>query len=326
MSNKNWKKYASKYIMIIVLVVMMIVIGFLNNKFWTPNNLINILRQTSIYGILALGMTFIIISKGIDLSVGSILAMSGLVIASLNQVATAKAPIFPNLVGLPPVVGILAGLLTGTFFGFLNGFFVAKTKIPAFIATLGSMTAVRGLALMFTNGKPIDSLTPAVLFFGGDIGGVFPMPVVVYIITIVVSWILLNHTRFGSNAYAIGGNIDAARVSGVNIDREIIKIFSFGGLTCGIAALVFAGRVTSVHPGAGLGYELIAIAGTTIGGTSQTGGVGTIWGAVAGSLVLVVLQNGMTLLRINPYLQQVVQGAIIIIAVIIDMRKNTGRK
>lgn len=325
MNKNNLKKYASKYIMILVLVAMMIIIGILNPKFWNPDNLVNILRQTSIYGILSLGMTFIIISKGIDLSVGSIMALSGLVIASLNQTAAAKSPIFPSLVGLNPLIGILAGLLVGTFFGFLNGFFVAKTKIPAFIATLGSMTAVRGLALMFTGGKPIDSLHPVILGFGSDLGFI-PVPILVYIIAIVLSWILLNQTRFGSNAYAIGGNIEAARVSGVNIDREIMKIFSLGGFMCGVAALVFAGRVTSVHPGAGTGYELIAIAGTTIGGTSQTGGVGTIWGAVAGSLVLVVLQNGMTLLRINPYLQQVVQGAIIIIAVIIDMRKNRGKR
>ena len=194
-------------------------------------------------------------------------------------------------------------------------------------------TIARGLTLIYTQGKPISNLTESAKAFGASkiaIGETFelpiPAPVLVYILMIAISWVLLNYTRFGKYIYAIGGNIKAAEISGVNVAKTQIKVFAFGGFMFAVAAIVFAGRTGSVHPGAAVGYELTAIAATTIGGTSQTGGIGTIWGAVVGALVIAVLRNGLTILGVDAYWQQIAEGLIIIGAVIIDMRKNSGKK
>lgn len=207
----------------------------------------------------------------------------------------------------------------------MGGLLIAKTHIPAFIATLGMTTILRGACLIYSKAKPLTYFQPALLQLGGTWRGI-SVPVIIYAICIVGTSILLNYTRFGTDAYAIGGNISAAEVSGVNIDAAIIKVFAFCGLMCAVAAIVFAGRVQSVHPGAAQGYELTAIAATTIGGTSHSGGIGTVWGAVIGTLVLGVLRNGMMLLEIDAYWQQIAEGTIIVVAVIIDMRKNMVRR
>jgi inositol transport system permease protein len=314
-----------KYGIVIVLILMIIVLSIIQPAFLSANNILNVLTQSSIFGIMALGMTFVIISKSIDLSVGSVLAFSGVVAASFGQVATATEKYFPNMPVMPVLVPILVGLLVGAACGFVNGFLVAKTKIHAFIATLGMMTIARGFALIYTNGRPVSNLVPSLTALGGKVFNVIPVPVIIYFIMIIISHILLNKTRFGKNTYAIGGNITAAEVSGINVSKNIILIFTYCGLLAGLAAIVFAGRVGSVHPGAADGYELTAIAATTIGGTSQTGGIGTIGGAFVGALVLAVLRNGFTLLGVNAYWQKVAEGLIIVVAVIIDMRKNAKR-
>lgn len=314
-----------KYGIVFVLIIMVIGISIMSPRFLTPNNIFNVLTQSAIFGIMALGMTLIITSKGIDLSVGSVLALTGVVAASLGQSATATSKYFPNMGEMPLIVPIVAALMLGALIGAINGGLISYTGIPPFIATLGMMTIARGFALIYTGGSPISSLTPAFMRLGGRVGMV-PVPVIIYLIAVIITWILLNNTRFGKNIYAIGGNVKAAEVSGVNVKKNIIMIYAYGSMLAAVAAIVFAGRVGSVHPGAATGYELTAIAATTIGGTSHAGGIGTIWGAVVGALVLGVLRNGLTLLGVHAYWQQIVEGMIIIVAVIIDMRKNAKKK
>jgi len=314
-----------KYGIVLVLILMIIFLSIIQPAFLSPTNIFNVLTQSSIFGIMSLGMTFVIISKGIDLSVGSVLALAGVVSASFGQVAGATEKYFPNLPVMPLIVPVFAALFIGAVCGFVNGWLLARTKIPAFIATLGMLTVARGFALIYTNGRPVSNLIPSLTALGGKIFNVIPVPVIIYFIMIVISHILLNKTRFGKNTYAIGGNITAAEVSGVNVPRYLILIYTYCGLLAGLAALVFAGRVASVHPGAADGYELTAIAATTIGGTSHSGGIGTIIGAFVGAMVLSVLRNGFTLLGVNAYWQKVAEGLIIVVAVIIDMRKNAKR-
>lgn len=319
------KVVLSKYGIVFVLLLMVIFISIVEPKFITPTNIFNVLVQCSIYGIMALGMTLVIVSKGIDLSVGSVLALCGVVAASLGQTAGAMGKFYPNLGELPIIVPVLACIAIGAILGGINGSLLAYTGIPAFIATLGMMTIARGFALMYTSGKPVSTLLPDFAKIGGKLGPI-PVPVIIYLIVIIITWVLLNNTKFGKSVYAIGANIKAAEVSGVNVKRNLIGIYAYCGMLAGVAAIVFAGRVGSVHPGAATGYELTAIAATTIGGTSHAGGIGTVWGAVVGALVLGVLRNSLTLLSVNPYWQQIVEGLIIIVAVIIDMRKNARKK
>lgn len=313
------------YGIVLVLILMVIAISIIEPAFLSRTNIFNVLTQSAIFGIMALGLTFVIISKGIDLSVGSILAFSGVVLASLGQASTATAKYFPNLGEIPMMISIAAALIVGAGCGVVSGTLIAKTRIPAFIATLGMMTVARGAALIYTDGKPVSTLIPGITALGGKLFGILPIPVIIYFITILISGVLLNKTRFGKNVYAVGGNITAAEVSGVNVGKTLIGVYALSGLFAGLAAVVFAGRVGSVHPGAAVGYELTAIAATTIGGTSHSGGIGTIWGAFVGALVLAVLRNGLTLLGVDAYWQQVTEGVIIVVAVIIDMRKNAKK-
>lgn len=314
-----------KYGILIVLILMIIVLSIMSPNFLSPRNIFNVLTQSSIFGILALGMTIVIISRGIDLSVGSALALAGVVAASMGQAGTATWLVHPSIHDMPIIVPILAALIVGGLVGAIDGGLIAFTGIHPFIATLGMMTIARGATLLYTGGKPVSTLTPQIMAIGSKIG-IVPVPVIIYAVMIVITWVILGYTPLGKNAYAIGGNVKAAEISGVNVKKNLVMIYTYMGLCCSVAALVFAGRVGSVHPGAATGYELTAIAATTIGGTSQTGGIGTVWGAVVGALVLGVLNNGMTLLGIDAYWQQIVQGCIIIGAVIIDMRKNAKKK
>jgi inositol transport system permease protein len=323
--NLDFVQIGKKYGIVIVLILMIIGLSIAEPAFLSSTNIFNVLTQSSIFGIMALGMTFVIISKGIDLSVGSVLALAGVIAASLAQTAAATGKYFPNLPEMPLIVPVAAALLVGALCGGISGWLIAKTRIPAFIATLGMVTVARGLALIYSGGKPVSTLIPSLGALGGKLFNVLPVPVVIYFIMILISSVLLNKTKFGKNVYAIGGNITAAEVSGVNVPKNLILIYTYCGLLAGLAAIVFAGRVGSVHPGAASGYELTAIAATTIGGTSHSGGIGTIWGAFVGALVLSVMRNGLTLLGVDAYWQQVVEGLIIVVAVIIDMRKNAKR-
>jgi inositol transport system permease protein len=319
------KAVLSRFRMVAILLVMGMVITILRPAFLSIGNVFNVLQQASIFGIMALGMTLVIISKGIDISVGSVLAFAGIVAATLGQAMGNPNKFYPNLAEMPLIVPIIAALVIGGICGAVNGFFVAKTAIPAFIATLGMQTIARGFAMIYSRARPVSDLTVPWMSLGRPVFGFLPAPVIIYAIMIIITWILLNKTSFGKNVYAIGGNITAAEVSGINVSKNLIAIYTYCGLLAGLAGVVFAARVGSVHPGAANGYELTAIAATTIGGTSHYGGIGTIGGAVIGALILAVMRNGFTLLGVNAYWQQIAEGAIIIGAVVVDMRKNAKR-
>ena len=321
----SFRAMLKKYGILFVLLLMVIVISIFKPEFLTSRNIFNILNQTAIFGIMAIGLTFVIISRGIDLSVGSILAFAAVVAASVSQLPDSVGKMFPNLPMLPFPVAFFSALILGGLCGAVSGFLIAKFQIHAFIATLGMMTVARGFALIFSSGKPISNINPFFNVIGGRLWGVIPVPVVIYAAVIAVSAVILNYTRFGKSVFAIGSNSTAAEISGINVKRNYVIIYMISGLLAGLAAIVFLGRTGSAHPGAATGYELTAIAATTIGGTSQTGGIGTIWGAVAGALILGVIKNGMTLLGVHAYWQQVVEGIIIVAAVIFDMRKNARR-
>lgn len=321
----SFRAMLKKYGILFVLLLMVIVISIFKPEFLTSRNIFNILNQTAIFGIMAIGLTFVIISRGIDLSVGSILAFAAVVAASVSQLPDSVGKMFPNLPMLPFPVAFFSALILGGLCGAVSGFLIAKFQIHAFIATLGMMTVARGFALIFSSGKPISNINPFFNVIGGRLWAVIPVPVVIYAAVIAVSAVILNYTRFGKSVFAIGSNSTAAEISGINVKRNYVIIYMISGLLAGLAAIVFLGRTGSAHPGAATGYELTAIAATTIGGTSQTGGIGTIWGAVAGALILGVIKNGMTLLGVHAYWQQVVEGIIIVAAVIFDMRKNARR-
>jgi inositol transport system permease protein len=271
--------------------------------------------------ILAVGLTVVIISTGIDLSVGSILALSAVVATSFAQAAGATNQMYPGL-SLPVLVPFAVGLLVGAACGLVNGILIAGFRIPPFIATLGMMTAARGLALIYSDGRPISKLTPDFNFLGQGLPFGIPMPIILLAAIAVGAHVMLNSTRFGRHVYAIGGNEQAARVSGIHLGRVKIGIYVFSGALAGIAGMVVAGRIGSGNPQLGTGAELDAIASAVIGGTSFAGGIGTIWGTIVGALLIGSLNTGLDLLNVSPFTQQVVKGAIIVLAIIIDERKN----
>ena len=312
------KKYAIIGILLLFIVALAILTG---GNFLQPQNLLNVIRQVAAIGIIAVGMTFVIIAKGIDLSVGSILAMSAVVSASLVQLPGASNTLFPGL-QLPWFVGVIAGLGVGALLGLVNGSLVAFFKIAPFIATLGMMTMARGLALIYTGGRPLSKLNPAFNFIGqGDIIGI-PVPIILLAVVAVVAHLMLTRTRFGRHVFAYGGNEQAARVSGINISRIMIGIFTMTGVLAGLAGIILAARIGSGNPQLGTGIELDAITATVIGGTSFNGGIGTIWGTIVGALIIGIINNGLDLLNVSPFMQQVVKGSIIVLAIIIDERKN----
>ena len=323
--NINFKKIMGRYGIYFILLFMIVAISLVKPVFLSQKNLLNVVRQVSVIGLIYLGVTLAIISKGIDLSSGSVLAFAGVIAASMAQNAGWAQKMYPNMGALPVIVPIAVALLVGSLCGLVNGTLIATTGIPPFIATLGMMVAARGAALLYTDGRPVSSLTPSYQFIGqGYIFGI-PFPVIIYIFMIGVTWVILNYTRFGKNIYAIGGNVNAAEVSGVNVKKNLIMIYLYAGLLAGLAGLVLTARVNTGQPGMGVSYELDAIAATTIGGTSHSGGIGTIGGAFAGALILGVLNNGLDLLGVSAYWQQIIKGIIIVGAVVIDMRKNAKK-
>ena len=321
-STFDWGGFIKKYAIVGILLLFVILLSVLTGgTFLQPQNLINVIRQVSAIAIIATGMTFVIIINGIDLSVGSIVAVSAVVSASLAQMPDASVIMYPGL-QLPVFVAILAGLAVGALLGLVNGALVAGFNIAPFIATLGMMTAARGLALIYSGGRPISKLNPAFNWIGqGDLLWI-PVPIWILAIVAVAAHVVLNFTRFGRHTYALGGNEQAARVSGISLNKLKIGIFALSGLLAGLAGMMLAARIGSGNPQLGTGIELDAIASTVIGGTSFNGGIGTIWGAVVGALIIGVINNGMDLINISPFMQQVVKGVIIVLAIIIDERKN----
>ncbi len=326
----NTKAFISKYAMYVILIVLIAIFGFAQPAFFTGKNFVNILTSESSRGLLALGVAFCIITRGIDLSLGSVMAVSSVFSASLVQKLTYSTLILPGLVNLPEIpawVAFLFGILVGTSFGVINGLLVAYTKIHPFIATLGSMTIARGLALLYTNAYPVPMLREDFTHIGqGTMFGFLPNIVCVFLLMAVVANVLLNHTRFGKNMFAVGGNVDAARASGINVEKTLVFAYTWSAFCASLAGVMVTARSASGIASLGDGYELDGIAAATVGGVSQTGGVGSIVGCIGGILVLGVINNGLLITGVSPYLQKIIKGAIIVIAVVFDMRKVARKK
>jgi ribose/xylose/arabinose/galactoside ABC-type transport system permease subunit len=303
-----------KYGIFIVLLAIILIISIFSPIFFTTRNLLNILRQISVIGMIAVGMTFVIITAGIDLSVGSIVAMAGVIATSFAHPG--------DSVTLAFLLGALVGLAAGSF----NGFIIAKGKVAPFIVTLGMMTMLRGLALVYTNGRPVIDLSDGYGKIGGGYMIGIPNPVIILIIILALGVFTLRFTKYGRHVYAVGGNELAAKVSGINTRAVIFGVYAIVGALSGIAGVVITSRVMTGSPVVGAGYELDAIAAVVIGGTSLAGGVGSILGSFVGALILGVINNGLDLMNVSAYNQQIVKGAIIIFAVLLDRQLHKESK
>jgi inositol transport system permease protein len=279
-----------------------------------------IILQMSAIGIIAVGATMVIITSGIDLSSGSVVAAAAVVSASLAQVSDFPRAVFPHLTDLAPIWPILAGICVGLIIGFINGLLIAVTAIPPFIATLGTMVAARGFAKWFTGAMPVSMLTDEFAWIGSGV-----IPVVIFIVLAAIFQVVLRYTRFGKFTYAIGANRQAAMVSGINVNRHLVAVYAIAGLLSGVAGTVTAARAVSGQAGMGVMYELDAIAAVVIGGTSLSGGTGRVTGTVIGVLILGVLTSGFTFIRLDAYYQEMVKGAIIVAAVVADQYRRRKR-
>lgn len=292
--------------LVVVCVAMMIA----SPGFLSAANLENVLRQVSINAIIAVGMTCVILTGGIDLSAGSVMALSGTLAAGLM------------VAGVNAVAALAIGIAVGLGFGFLNGVFVALAGMPPIIVTLATMGIARGLALIYTGGYPIDGLPDWVAFFGsGKVLGI-QAPVLIMLIVYASAWLLLEGMPFGRYVYAIGGNEQATRLTGVRVARVKLIVYTLAGLTSALAAIVLTGRLMSGQPNAGVGFELDAIAAVVMGGTSISGGRGAILGTLVGALLLGVLNNGLNMIGVNPYVQNVIKGGIILLAIYISRERS----
>ena len=309
-----------QYGIFIALIVLCIVLSVVSDNFLTSRNIINVLRQTSINGILAIGMTFVILTRGIDLSVGSVVALAGVVSASFGTTsATAGIAGGPYIAAVPMIVGVLTGIAMGS----LSGVAVARFTVPAFVATLGMLSAARGLTLIYSGGRPIPALTDGYRWIGtGDIAGI-PVPIILFALVFAAAHFVLTRTRFGRHVYAVGGNPHAAKVSGLPVRRIRFAVYAISGALAGIAGMVLAARTGSALPQAGVAYELDAIAAVVIGGTSLAGGIGRVSGTVIGALLIGVMNNGLDLLGVESYYQQVIKGGLIVAAVLLDRSRKT---
>ena len=321
----NFKTAFGKYGIVVMFILLYIVLAILIPGFVSASNIEGILVQGSIYGIMALGVTFIIISGGTDLSAGSNVAMSATILGIAGQTADAQNRIWAAFPSMGVWGALAVGIIVGGLLGALNGWMIAKLNIFPFIATLGTYTIYRGLSLVITGGSAVSGLSEGFKTVGGHLG-VIPTPVLVFVICIIVALILLNYTRFGCNVYALGGNRSAARVSGVNIQKTLILIYMLAGIFYGIAAWVYAGRVLSINAGVAKRYEMTAISCSIIGGTNPAGGKGAIWGVVVGTLIISTIRYGLTLLAVDAYWQQIAEGLIIVVAVIIAMLQSGDKK
>ncbi|WP_175811189.1 ABC transporter permease [Burkholderia contaminans] len=292
--------------LIVVCIAMMIA----SPSFLSAANLENVLRQVSINAIIAVGMTCVILTGGIDLSVGSVMALSGTLAAGLM------------VAGVNAVAALAIGIAVGLGFGFLNGVFVAFAGMPPIIVTLATMGIARGVALIYTGGYPIDGLPDWVAFFGsGKVFGI-QAPVLIMLVVYAIAWLLLDRMPFGRYVYAIGGNEQATRLTGVRVARVKLIVYTLAGLTSALAAIVLTGRLMSGQPNAGVGFELDAIAAVVMGGTSISGGRGAILGTLVGALLLGVLNNGLNMIGVNPYVQNVIKGGIILLAIYISRERS----
>lgn len=310
------RRWLARYGLVLALVVIGVALSLARPNFLTAANLINVVRQISINGILAVGVTFVLLTGGVDLSLGSLVALTGVVAACFAHPGDQPALMAAALAVGASSLGVLAGGLCGA----ANGLIISRGRVAPFIVTLGMMTAARGLALVISGGKPVSNLSPEFTWLGrADLLGV-PAQVFLLAGVAAASWLFLENTRWGRYLYAVGGNETAARAAGINV--AAIKTFAYVtcGALAGLAGVVLASRITTGQPNAGLGYELDAIAAVVIGGTSLSGGVGGVGGTLLGALLIGVLNNGLDLLNVSSYYQQIVKGLIIVGAVWLDQR------
>lgn len=313
--NQNRRRIANllaDYGIVIAFFALCIGLSVANENFMSWGNWVNILRQTSINGILAIGMTYVILTKGIDLSVGSVLALGGLVTGSL---VTGAAP-------HGAFISMMAGLGVGIVLGAVNGSLVARLSVAPFVVTLGMLSVARGLTFIYNDGMPIANLSKNFRFIGQGMVGEVPVPVIILVITFFIFWFILKYTTFGRYVYAVGGNERSAKTSGISTRWVIFSVYVISGLLSALAGLILAARTTSALPQAGVAYELDAIAAVVIGGTSLSGGVGTLTGTLVGALIIGVINNGLDLLGVSSYYQQVIKGTIIVAAVLLDVSRK----
>ncbi|WP_183030235.1 MULTISPECIES: ribose ABC transporter permease [Clostridia] len=294
------------------LLLIAIVLGMMSDSFFTLNNILNLLRQVSVNALIAFGMTFVILTAGIDLSVGSTLALGSALTAGLLAG------------GMDPFLAICIGLLIGLMLGALNGLIIAKGKVAPFIATLATMTIFRGATLVYTDGKPITGLSDSFAFEMIGKGYVFgiPFPAIIMLIVFFSLFFVLRSTVFGRKVYAIGGNEEAAKLSGIKAERVKIGVYSLTGMLAVLAGIIITSRLDSAQPTAGTMYELDAIAAVVIGGTSLSGGKGRIFGTLIGALIIGVIDNGLNLLNVSSFYQQIVKGLVILLAVLLDRKSK----
>lgn len=314
LQNKTFKNILIEQKSLITLLALIIFVSCLSDNFFTLNNFFNILQQTSINAIIAVGMTLVILTSGIDLSVGSTFALAGAITASIIGY------------DMSPFIAIATSLLLGALLGAFSGLIIAKGKLQAFIATLVMMLILRGVTLVYTKGSPIstgmnDNSDFFEWFAFGRVFGI-PVPIVIMMFVFVFAWYLLKYTRLGRYIYALGGNEAATRLSGINVDRVKIIVYAISGVLCALASTIEVARLSSAQPTAGTGYEMDAIAAVVLGGTSMSGGRGKIIGTLIGALILGFLNNGLNMLGVDAYYQMIVKGVVILLAVLVDNKTS----
>jgi inositol transport system permease protein len=324
----NFARLLMSFGPLLFLVALIVVFTVLKPSFMDPINLFNITRQISITGLIALGMTFVILTAGIDLSVGSVLAVSGMVAAAVAKGSLGNTLSLgeDDAVGYGWFAAMIAAIAVGTFCGWLQGVAITRLKVPPFVVTLGGLSIFRGLTLWFSNGGPISGFDSDFRWWGNGMVGPVPVPVIIFLGAAVICQLVLRYTRYGRHVYAVGGNPEAARLSGLAVDRIILSVYVIVGCFSGLAAFVLSARLNSAEAVAGIGYELTVIASVVIGGTSLFGGAGSVAGTVIGATLIGVLVNGLVLNNVSSYIQSVVIGLIIISAVAFDRYVKTRRR
>lgn len=312
MKKNQLKELLGKLGPVLALLVLMVIVTILNPNFIAPINLLNLLRQVSVNALIAFGMTFVILTGGIDLSVGSTLALSGALVAGM--IAS----------GLDPILAMIIGVVIGGVLGAVNGLLITKGKMAPFIATLATMTIYRGATLVYTDGNPITGIGDSFIFKFIGRGYLFniPVPVILMLIAFVLLYVLLHKMTFGRKTYAIGGNEKASYIAGIKIDKVKTLIYALSGMMASVAGIIITSRLNSAQPTAGQAYEMDAIAAVVLGGTSLSGGKGRIFGTLIGALIIGTLNNGLNLLGVSSFYQQIVKGIVIIIAVLLDRKKK----
>ncbi|WP_439258994.1 ABC transporter permease [Lonepinella sp. BR2930] len=334
MKNNVLKQNMNKYGIILAFLVLCIVISiageicvyygyWADNYFLSKDNALIVLRQVSINGILAIGMTFVIITAGVDLSVGAVLALAGIVAA---RFATTNSGLAIGNTDMALWLPIFVAILVGAIAGFINGAVIAKYNLQPFIVTMGMLSIARGLTLLSTDGNPVSQLNPDFRWLGnGYLFDAIPIPIILFLLIFIFSWIVLNKTTFGRYVYAVGGNEKSTRTSGINVNKIKTLVYTLCGVLSAIAGLILTARTGSAQTNAGTAYELDAIAAVVIGGTSMVGGIGTLMGTFFGILIIGVLNNGLDLLGVQSYYQQLIKGVLIVVAVMLDPSRKIRR-